>query len=128
MKGIYGLFLNGTLAPDTHLFVFREPLSAVVTLLLFSQALGRTDLVLRCLGNIDEQGNIIPDNVRFCDFDSSLDVSFKLYNELDDKESNPFNPDYINRLHHSAIKAEKEKLNITINDDDNTIEGEIHEW
>ena len=80
MRSLYGIFLDGDLLSDTHIFAFKNLGSAILSLLLLSLAVKSKELRLYHLGTI-ENGFIQSREREFiCDYFSSDSVlaSFKM--------------------------------------------------
>lgn len=110
-KSIYCLKLDGSLLPDTHLFCFSDPLTAVLTLYLFSVTFASKNIQLYKIGVIGSYGTITSVCDRFiCDYNTGKDVVVSLRQSDPDKyKDNPVTLDYINNICSDVDRVISEK-------------------
>lgn len=110
-KNVYCLKLDGSLLPDTHLFCFSDPLTAILTLYLFSVTFASKHIQLYRVGSIDSNGIITSVCDRFvCDYNNGKDLLVSIRQSDPDKyKDNPVTLDYINSICSDVDRVISEK-------------------
>lgn len=101
-KTIYMLVKDGRLLPDSHLLIFENPISALVSLLLFSVTYACKDLKLYKVGDLTDDLNTFEfGSYRmdfFCDFHNVKSLFTEYSANKDFTENVEINEKYINDL------------------------------
>lgn len=100
-KGIYALYKDGELLQDTHLFLFEDILTSILTLYLFSVTFACKDLKMYSLGkttsNINYPLDLSNGKKFICDFYSGIDLASDLLSR-DDYKNHPITVDYLKSI------------------------------
>lgn len=83
-KKLYAIFDNSTdrIYPDTHLFALNSDVKAVYSMIVFAGKLNDTDISVKCVGVMSDDGIIKPfdEPVCLCSFDNAIEY-VKTYDE-----------------------------------------------
>lgn len=115
-KQIYGLFKDGELLQDTHLFLFEDVVTAILTLYLFSVTFACKDLKMYCFGttsnNTDNPLQLYNVKAFVCDFHTGIDRASELLSS-DDYKGHPITIDYIKSIMSDVDKAIASRFSIS---------------
>lgn len=110
-KEIYAIYKDGVVAPDTHLFLFSDPLTAILTLYLFSVSFACKDLKMYSVGVYDDIFYIYDHPHYLCDFYDGVEKLVEI-RATDVKYDNNFiTVEYINQIISDVDNVIKNKFN-----------------
>lgn len=76
-KRLYAIFDNSTdrIYPDTHLFALNDEVKAVYSMIVFAGKLNDTDISVKCVGVMSDDGVIVPfhEPLFLCNFDNAIE-------------------------------------------------------
>lgn len=99
-KVMYALFRDGDILPDTHIFLFTDVLTAILTYYLFSVTFASKDIKLYAVGEFINNIFISYDDKLFiCDFNDGINLVSKYRAAEPDKyKHNIVTFDYIKQI------------------------------
>lgn len=76
-KKLYAIFDNSNdrIYPDTHLFALNSDVKAIYSMIVFAGKLNDTDISVKCVGTISDDGVIetFHEPLYLCDFDNAIE-------------------------------------------------------